>query len=90
MIAISLHAIWQHVADTLNLTASDVEVVTLGWFIVLPEDVTFEDGENVHLLDWLAPAIRGDFWLWKWWVWVLYAVLLACCCLPIFFCTRIR
>lgn len=72
-------------ASTVDLSADDIVVPTVGWVVTFPsEDVVVRTAAEGNA-NGIASGIQGDYGMWAWWVWLLFALLVLCCLLPLFY-----
>ncbi|CAN0328466.1 unnamed protein product, partial [Hapterophycus canaliculatus] len=70
--------------ETVELSAADIVVPTVGWIVTFPaEESVAQDTATAGSSDGLAMGLTGDSGLWVWWVWLIYALLVACCLMPL-------
>lgn len=71
-------------AETVELSSDDIVVPTVGWIVTFPEEESVaQDTATAGSSDGLAMGLKGDSGLWVWWVWLIYALLVACCLVPL-------
>ena len=77
--------------ETVDLSAADVVVATLGWIVTFPSEAsTTQDTTPASNSGGLAVDLAEESDLWAWWVWLIYGLLVACCLMPLccFLCRR--
>lgn len=77
--------------ETVDLSAADVVVATLGWIVTFPSEVSSTpDTVPASGSGGLAVDLAEETDLWAWWVWLIYGLLVACCLMPLccFLCRR--
>ncbi len=81
--------IFQYAAEpeTVELSAADIIVPTVGWIVVFPaEETVAQETRSASSSGGLVMGLVDDHGLWVWWVWLIYALLLACCMVPLCCC----
>ena len=68
----------------MELSAADVVVPNVGWLVTFPaEETVAQETNTARSSDGLAMGLGSDDGLWVWWVWLIYALLVACCLVPL-------
>lgn len=78
-------------AETVDLSAAEVVVATLGWIVTFPsEGSSTQDATSANDSGGLAVDLAEESDLWAWWVWLIYGLLMLCCLMPLccFLCRR--
>lgn len=73
-------------AETVELSATDIVVPTVGWIVVFPTEETVAQETSASSSGGLVMGLVDDNGLWVWWVWLIYALLVACCLVPLCCC----
>eukprot|EP00752_Nemacystus_decipiens_P002102 g2010.t1 len=70
--------------ETVELSAADIVVPNVGWLVTFPaEETVAQETNTARSSDGLAMGLGSDHGLWVWWVWLIYALLVACCLVPL-------
>lgn len=70
--------------DSVELSAKEIVVPVVGWIVTFPsESASTQKAPAEGNSSGVVAGIQSDFAMWSWWVWLIYALLLACIVLPI-------
>eukprot|EP00903_Cladosiphon_okamuranus_P018775 g17272.t1 len=71
-------------AETVELSIADIVMPNVGWIVTFPAEESVAQETNIaRSSDGLALGLGSDNGLWVWWVWLIYALLVACCLVPL-------
>lgn len=75
----------------MDLSAVDIVVPTVGWIVTFPSEENMQ--EEVAVAgdsDGMVIGVVSASEMWAWWVWLIFALLVLCCLLPLcfFMCRR--
>lgn len=71
-----------HEVGEVELVSADILVPVVGWIVTFPEEDAAQQAAAGNS-NGIATRIIGDYVMWPWWVWLIYALLVACCLVPL-------